>query len=182
MYNEIIQYIKNRNDEFVKKWTEEVRQSEFMTHYVELPDEELVKRGEAVYSNLINWLKSGASNDSSEQYFESVGVERINEGFSLTEINYAFSLTKKVLFNSLLNEGEFQDKLDSKQSIELMFTLGNFFDLGNFYIVRGYSAQITKKLNESNKFSREEVEKIMSKSSLDSEELDSDDIIWRHVY
>lgn len=182
MYDNIIKYIQNNTADFVKKWSDSVRESDFMTHYIELSDDELSRRCSAVYKNLINWLKSGASDDSSEQYFESVGIDRINEGFSLTEINYAFFLTKKVLFSTLLNDEAFLKEKNSKQTIQLMFTLGNFFDLGNFYIVRGYSAQISKKLNESKKFSREEVEMIMSKSQLDEDELDNDDIIWRHVY
>jgi hypothetical protein len=182
MFDKVIQYINENSNNFIKKWSEEIQQSEFMIHYKTLPYDELSHRGEAVYLNLIKWLEEGASNDNSEQYFEAVGAERIKEGFSLTEVNYAFYLTKKVLFNSFLKENEFVKSLAPDHAVEMMFTLGNFFDLGNFFIIRGYGAQILKRLNESDKLSTEEINKIMAKDSLDDPDLDNDEIIWRHIY
>ena len=153
-----------------------------MTHYKTLPKEELSHRINAVYFNLIKWLKEGASNDNSEQYFEAVGAERIKEGFSLTEINYAFYLTKKVLFGTLLQDNDYISSFSSEGTVEMMFTLSNFFDLGNFFIVRGYSAEVIKRLDATEKLSKEEITNIMIKGSLDDPELENDDIIWRHIY
>jgi len=182
MQDKVISFIKSRIPNLAENWSKEILHLDFMDHYKNLSEEELKKRNNAVYKNLIEWFESGASNATAEQYFEGLGAKRFKEGFALTEINYAFFLDKKVLFKEINDDIGFTKELGSAEAVNLICTLGNFFDLGNFYIIRGYNSAMIEKLENSNKFSSGELDNLMFKGSLDEDDLDNDDIIWRHVY
>lgn len=178
---ELISVINSKIDELVDVWAGEIKASEYMEHYKTLSEDELHKRGQAVYSNLISWLDSGASQNETEKYFQEVGSERLKEEFSLSEVNYAIYLLKKLLNESLCADEKLLEKINSKEAFELLSQLSNYFDLGRFFVTRGYSNELFERLEKSNKFSKDELKKIMTKDLLDDDELDSDEFIWRHV-
>ena len=62
-----------------------------------------------------------------------------------------------------------------------MAVLNDYFDLGNFYITRGYFNELIAKLDEDRKFSREEIRKLLTQSVMDWDSINDDEIIWRHV-
>ncbi len=165
-YNNLIVSIEDNVDDIVRTWKEEITKSEYMTTYRELPDKALTERGKAVYNNLIQWLQSGASNKEIEQYFERIGAERNREGFPLTEVGYALYLSKKVFWSFSLWKEEITGLFDTGEAIEFMTVLNNYFDLGNFYIIRGYLKELFAKLDESQKFSKEELESYFLKGAL----------------
>lgn len=182
MYEKIIARIKETTESLTEKWASEMKASEYMEHYKTLNDEELKRRGEAVYLNLIKWVESGAKSDQTADYFENVGSDRLQEGFSLTEVYYAIHLVKKVLFEALMTDESFKNLIEPSENIELITSIANYFDLGNFFVVRGFHHEMMNRLENTGKFSKDELSSLMSQGSLDEEELDDDEFIWRHVY
>ncbi len=180
MLNRLLNSLPKHIDALSKKWTHEILASEHMNNYKKLSKEQLEDRAKKVYENLIDWIEKGAENVNAEKYFEHVGVERLNEGFPLIEVYYAIYLTKKVLLKNLneLIESE-PDKIFAKQ-VEDMTILSNFFDLGNFYLIRGYIREAYKRIYDTKKISPDELNKIIYQGDLYKEEID-DDFIWRHV-
>jgi hypothetical protein len=155
--------------------------SEYMTTYQKLDEVKVIEREELVFKNFINWLKNGASNDEAEKYFEKVGADRFNEGFPLTEINYALYITKKVFWSTIAWKKELFEDSEFHQLIEYMTILNNYFDLGSFYLIRGYINKLFTKLDISDKLTREEIHTILVRGAFDDDELDKSDFVWRHV-
>lgn len=179
--NELAAIIKNEINSFTAKWAEEIKKSEYMDHYRNLDGDELFRRGEILYLNLISWLEDGASNVEIEGYFQGIGIERIKEGFSLTEINYAIYLLKVILNDYLVSNKDLISSTDSTNAFEINSILNNYFDLGIFFVTRGYSQELFSRIERTNKFSKEQLNKIISKGALEEEDADSDDFVWRHV-
>jgi len=181
IYKNLIPVIEKNLDTLALMWYEELRKSEHMEQYKSLDEESILQRGRAVYSNLVKWLDAGASSDDTEDYFEGVGAKRLKESFSLTEVNYAIYLIKKVLLDFIPSNDEYFNNLDSSEAIKLMRSLSDYFDLGIFFITRGYLHELISRLEESKKFTQEELKSIFKESSFDKEDLDSEEFIWRHV-
>ena len=97
VYESLIAIVEKNVDNLADKWTKEVNKCQYLQTYRALTPEELLQRGQKLFSNLLNWLETGASNDDAANYFQKVGANRIAEGFPLTEIYYALYLEKKVL-------------------------------------------------------------------------------------
>lgn len=166
LYKNLISVVEGNIDNITKIWLGEIKKSEYMITYGTYNDQELIKRGKAVFVNLIKWLEAGAFNKEVELYFENVGAERVREGFPLAEVNYALYLTKKVFWSFSLWKEEITNFLDTSEAIEFMTVLNNYFDLGYFYIIRGYLNELFNKLDESKRFTKDELQNYFIKGAL----------------
>lgn len=183
-FSKFINKIRIDKNSLARTWSELVGKSEYMEKYKELEKEVILERGEAVFTHLANWLESGASNDVAEEYFESVGQERFKEGFPLSEVVYAHHLVKKIFWSSIAWDKGFVDQTEStkcENCVEFWTILNNYFDLGNFYITRGYFQSIFENIDGLENSSVEEFKKYLKHGSIDSDDLDKEKFIWRHV-
>lgn len=180
-YLRLISYVENNLNTLARTYYEQIKKSDYMKTYQKLDPKKAIEREELVFLNLIDWLKSGASNDEAEKYFERVGAERFAEGFPLSEVNYALYLTKKVFWSAVAWKFEITGHMSNPELLEFITILGNYFDLGSFYITRGYFREMFDRLDASAKFSKDEIQNIFVRGAFDSDELNKSEIVWRHV-
>jgi len=157
-FSKIIKFIEANIHNLSHAYYDQIKQSEFTRTYQQFDESKVIERAEKVFQNFIEWLKTGASNDKAEKYFESIGAERFREGFPLTEVNYALYTTKKVFWSFIAWKEELFDEMDFVQIIECTTILNNYFDLGNFYIIKGYVNELISKIDE---YSKEEIKKYL---------------------
>ncbi|MEJ5351053.1 MAG: hypothetical protein WHS65_05615 [Melioribacteraceae bacterium] len=160
-FSKIIHFLEDNISSLSNAYYEQVMQSEFMKTYQKFDKAKVIERAEKVFLNFVDWLKKGASNIEAEKYFENVGAERFREGFPLTEVNYALYTTKKVFWSYIAWKEELFEGLDFVNTIEYITILNNFFDLGNFYITKGYIQELVNKIDESAQYSKEEIKKFL---------------------
>jgi len=171
VYESLIAILEKNLDRLTETWVKEVNNSQYLETYNNLADEELFNRGNILFSNLQDWLMKGASNDEAAKYFQEIGRQRIDEGFPITEVYYALYLEKKVLWSYVAEKDEVTGVLKAQDAIEFMTVINNYFDLGNFYIIRGYMHELYAHLTESEKFTKEELEEIFTKGALYQESI-----------
>lgn len=171
VYESLIAILETNLNKLTKTWVKEIKSSEYLETYNKLPDKELFSRGNILFSNLQDWLMKGASNDEVVDYFQKIGSDRINEGFPLSEVYYALYLEKKVLWNYVAEKDEVTGVLKAQDAIEFMTVINNYFDLGNFYIIRGYMHELYSHLTKSDKFTKEELEEVFTKGALYQESI-----------
>ncbi len=181
MYNKLISIVEKNYDEMCKVWLKEVQKSEHMKHYQSFNEEEIVNRGTAVLDNLLKWLKAGAKSEEVENYYSEVGAARLKEGFPLTEVHYAIYLIKKIFWSYIDWKDAISGTFEQSTATQIMTIFNNYFDLSNFYITRGYFNELFNALNESKKFSKEELKRYLIKGAIELDTIEEDDIIWRHV-
>ncbi|MCB9209118.1 MAG: RsbRD N-terminal domain-containing protein [Ignavibacteriales bacterium] len=162
VYESLIAIVESHLDNLTDTWVQEVKRSQYLDTYKKLTDSELSKRGNILFSNLLDWLLKGASNDDAAKYFLEIGDKRFKEGFPLTEVYYALYLEKKVLWSFVAWKDEVSGILKALDAIEFMTVINNYFDLGDFYIIKGYNEQLFIQLKETGKFTSEELENIFA--------------------
>jgi hypothetical protein len=171
LYKDLIPLVENNIETLAKTWVQEVKSSTYMQTYHKLEEDVLKKRGVLLYTNLAKWLKSGAKNEEVEDYFYNVGIERNQEGFPLSEVNYALYLEKKVFWSFVGWKEEVTSKFEVTEIIELMTLLNNYFDLGDFFIIRGYLEELFKNLDNALNYSKEDIENFLAKGGLYQEKI-----------
>jgi hypothetical protein len=57
---------------------------------------------------------------------------------------------------------------EKTETVEFITVLNNYFDLGDFFIIRGYFSELFDKLDKSQKFTKDEIEHILVKGAADS--------------
>ena len=106
------------------------------------------------------------------------------EGFPLTEVIYALYLVKKVFWCCVAwakEDTELKPHDNCEYCIEFLTILGNYFDLGNFYLTRGYFQSIFKELDKTSLAEKDEMKKFLQKGIINLEDLDKEEFIWRHI-
>jgi len=166
VYESLIAIVELCQKDLTKSWVEEILQSDYMGTYRTLTNVQILQRGEALFGNLLKWLERGADSDEVEEYFVKVGEDRFTEGFPLSEINYGLYLEKKVLWKYVNWKEEVTGKFTTPEAIEFMTVLNNYFDLGNFFIIKGYIQALFDRLVESGKLSEDELKNYIGKGAL----------------
>jgi len=172
--------LKSDLEQLLSEWTQEIKNSEYMISYQKLSDKDLVERGKIVLQNFVLWLENGADNKAISIYFEEVGAARLKEEIPLTDIVIALFLTKKILRN-YLRSLSFLKKANTDTVFECNNLLSTFFDLGNFFISKGYTQKLYESLNELKKLSSDEFDAVLKNSFLQDDDFYSDDIFWDPV-
>ncbi len=162
-FSKIISFLESNTTSLSNAFYEQIIQYDMMKTYKQLEKPVVIERAEKLFLHFIDWLKKGASNEKAEKYFEKVGAERFHEGFPLTEVIYALFTTKKVFWSFIAWKEELFDDMDYVKLIEYVTILNNFFDLGNFFIVKGYINELISKMDESLGYTKEEIKKFLLK-------------------
>lgn len=162
-FSNIIHFLEGNISTLSNAFYEQVEHSKELKTYRQIDKSIVIERAENVFNQLINWLKTGASNVDAEKYFESVGSERFQEGFPITEVINALYVTKKIFWSFIAWKEELFNKYDYLQIIEYMTVLNNFFDIGNIFIIKGYVNELINKIDESSEYSKEEIKKFLLK-------------------
>ncbi|MBN2432058.1 MAG: hypothetical protein JXQ27_11300 [Acidobacteria bacterium] len=166
----LIDYLQRHPEKMARRWMEKVRQSEHMEQYNTLNDAELIRRGMTLFEHLGRWLDHSVSRNEIGRYFVTVGQERFDEQFPLCELNYAIYLEKKVFWEFVQSEGILINPVQMMRAMELITAIGEFFDLGNFYLARGYLASMYLAIKKSGRLSPGELEKFFFPGSFLSAE------------
>jgi hypothetical protein len=173
--------VDDQINELKREWLDEVRQSDYLTTYKSFSDNDIINRGEAVYTHLSEWLKEGATNKRSEEYFEKVGSIRFQERFPLTEVHYAIYLLKKIFWNKIDWRDKVTGAFETSNATKIMNVFNDYFDLASFSVTKGYFNELLNAIGDDKKLSKEDLKSLLTKGKLDPEVLEDDEFIWRHV-
>lgn len=149
IYESLIVIIEQNIESLSINWFKALKNSAYMQTYNALTDPEIMRRGKSLFNNLHAWLNRGAAGDEVEDFFLSIGSTRLKEGFPLSEVNYALFLEKKTMIEMITGKKEITESLNSDEIVDIMSILNSYFDLGLFYITRGYLSELYNDL-ESN--------------------------------
>ncbi len=166
VYKKLLNTIKERLDTMATEWLSEVRKNEYFKTYQKLEDEVIRKRGGILYAQLAQWLQSGGDFKKSEEYFFNLGAERYEEGFPLTEVHLALYVTKKIFWRNIDWRETITGSFQTEHAQEIMGVLNDYFDLGNFYVTRGYFQTLLKHIGDEKCLKKDEIEKLLCKGNL----------------
>ncbi len=161
VYESLITILETNIEPLAEMWAAEVKASGYMHKYKALSLDELEKRGNVLFTNLLKWLRTGAYNEEVEYYFDGVGRQRMAEGIPLAEIEHGLYLEKKVVWSFVVWKEEILYELAREEMIEVMSIINNYFDLGSFSIIHGYLDEMTNKLKTAGYLEKGEIKKII---------------------
>jgi hypothetical protein len=132
----LIKVIQNHSSDLARKWLQNVQKSSTTPTYHTFDEISLLERVHNVYANLEKWLEK--ENSQVERYYTDLGAERLEEGFKLSEVLSALSITRRVLWDHVLTQGLLDSALDLYQALELNNQVVLFFDKAAYYVAVGY--------------------------------------------
>jgi hypothetical protein len=122
------------------RWIDLVRNHPGTPTYRSYNEEELYKRAFRVYSQLGRWLSRDTTKSDIAEEYSALGARRKQEGFKLSEVIQALTITRRVLWFKVLQDGLLDNALDLRSALDLHNQVVHFFDRAIFFTAVGYEA------------------------------------------
>lgn len=134
----LVDLIENGADELTMNWLHDVCENDCTPTYRSFDRLKLYERAFMVFSQLGKWISRETTKEEIARHYMTLGAERREEGFSLSEVIHALILTRRHLWMKVLDEGLLDTILDFYQAIELNNRVTLFFDRAIYYTILGY--------------------------------------------
>lgn len=121
-------------------WVSEVCSHKSTVKYSKYSHDILYERAHTVISQFSDWMTTPKGQKTHIwDYYTKVGQQRCEQGFKLSEVLSALSLTRKHIFAHVLaKRNVWKKSIAMYQVLEFMWQVNYFFDKANYYIACGY--------------------------------------------
>ena len=143
--------LEHRN--FAVRWKNMVRKAQQLKHYNTLDDEALVEGDSDIYPLLGKILDKGLDRSLMGSFFVTMGKNRMQEGYPISEIIYAVNLAQKIIIEYIMTEFAPENPSRMYQSMGIVSQISEFFLLGCFYLTKGYLEAVYTQMNNYDKLS-----------------------------
>lgn len=104
-----------------------------------VPAQELKMRTHEIYRNLSDWILAKTESEIEERYV-GLGMRRAKQGVPFSEFLFALNATKECLWQYLQQEGLLEDPVELLGDLDLLHSLGRFFDRAAYSASIGYES------------------------------------------
>ena len=134
----LVKMIEHDADKLSIRWLEDVRKRPETPTYHTFEPDELYRRVHLVYSQLGKWISYETSKEDIAAHYTALGAQRRKEGFALSEVIYALTLSRRYIWLKVLSDGFLDTALDLHKAMELNNRVILFFDRAIYYTALGY--------------------------------------------
>lgn len=134
----LIETVEKNAEQIARLWIQDVTANRSTPTYGTFDKARLYRRVHSVLSQFDKWLGGYYSDSDIRDFYMDLGRERKREGFKLSEILSALSLTRKHIWEFALTRGMWQKTIDIYMALELDRRIMIFFDKAAFYTAQGY--------------------------------------------
>ncbi len=99
-----------------------------------------------LYSHLGNWLLGDAEKGEVPTYYSGLGKRWFEEGFALHEIVQALIITKRHVWDIVVEKGMTGTPKELDAAVDLITILHRFFDMAIYYSIAGYYQPLGMKI------------------------------------
>ena len=136
--DKLIRLIEQNADVISLRWLEAVRTNKSTPTYARFAPDYSCERNKIVIKQFGKWLGGYYSNKDIKNFYRQLGKDRKSEGFALSEVISALSLTRKHVWEFALSQQMWTKTIDIYMTLELERRMMLFFDKAAYHIVKGY--------------------------------------------
>ena len=155
----LIDNLNLKAQDFAARWKNMVRKAPQLKCYNTMDDDALIEGNAVVYPILAKTIDRGLDRSLLGNFFVTLGKSRMQDGFPISEIIYAISLSEKVLIEYIMSEFAPESPVKMYQSMGVISTISEFYLLGCFYLTKGYLEAVYTKMNVHDSVSEELLKK-----------------------
>jgi hypothetical protein len=138
MSDKLVELIEKNAKQLSTNWLSDVRKHPDTPTYHKYNEKELYNRAFDVYSRLSNWISRETSKEEISKHYQALGIKRRKEGFALSEVIQALTITRRHIWLKVMSEGFLDSALDMYKALELSNRVILFFDRAIHYTALGY--------------------------------------------
>jgi len=138
--DKLVKFIEKNAEIISYRWLNDVKTSKSTPTYAKSDQDFSLQRNLFVVGQFGKWLGGYYNDNDIRKYYRNIGIERKKEGFALSEILSAISLTRKHIWEFALSQRVWTGTIDIYMKLELERRMALFFDRASFYAAKGFEA------------------------------------------
>lgn len=146
--DKLVELVEKHSEEILKRWTSRLLSDPTTSSYTSANLKFIEDKARAVMKNLGQWVSYDTTKEDVGRRYAAEGIELFRMGIPLCETVRALMVLRRTLWNFVLNESAFDSAFQLHQILELSDRVVLFFDRALYYMVRGYTEAMSKKMNE----------------------------------
>ncbi len=139
--DKLIRIIEQNVEVISLRWLKDVSTNHSTPNYAKFPPEASFARIRIVIEQFGKWLGGNYSDEDVRNFYRQLGANRKMEGFGISEVISALSLTKKHIWEFALSQHMWTKTIDIFMSLEIERRLMLFFDIAAYHIAKGYEGE-----------------------------------------
>ncbi len=149
LYRKFIALVEDHAELLTQQWIEEVKTNPATPGYKKIPNEVLHHRAYDDYVRLGNLLlEEDPSFHKQAAHYMKLGRDRATEDIKLSELLYAFTLSRVVLWRYVVDQGIINGTLDLQQALDFYQKVTNFYDKASYFVAVGYEKYLAGEHHE----------------------------------
>lgn len=136
--DKLIQLIESNAETITGRWLKDVTSRKSTATYGKHDPDTSFMRNKDVVKHFGDWLGGLYSDRDIRNFYNRLGQDRKKEGYALSEVLSALTLTRKYIWEFALSQGMWDKTIDIYMALELERRMMLFFDKAAYYISRGY--------------------------------------------
>ncbi len=133
----LVRLIEHHSTALAEGLMRKVEASEKCSDLRKVPRHEIEERSREIYQHLSEWLVNKTEADI-ERWYRTIARRRFEQGVSLSQLYWAFVITKEHLWDYLIHEGATESPLDLRAGFELIRLMEQFFETAIYYVSLEY--------------------------------------------
>jgi hypothetical protein len=155
----LVDALNLNSGDFALKWRDRIRKTPHLRHYQGMGDDALREVNTRFYPLLARCLERGMDRQVIGDFFVRLGKSKMEDGFPVSEVIYAVSLTQKTVLEYIMTDFAPENPLRMYQSMGIVTQVSEFFLLGTFYLIKGFLEQTYVSMNSLDAVSEELLKK-----------------------
>lgn len=139
--DKLIKIIEHNAEVIAARWLNDVMTNKSTPTYATSDSKVSLQRIMWVIGQFEKWLGGYYSKKDLREYYLKLGCERKKEGFELSEVLSAISLTRKHIWEFALSQQMWTSTIDIYSALELERRMMLFFDRASYYTARGFEKE-----------------------------------------
>lgn len=137
----LVELIQKNANIIARRWINDVTTNDSTPNYKKFKLDILYVRVMTVLSQFEKWLEGDYMNEDIKVFYSNLGRKRKKEGFELSEVLSALSLSRKHIWKFSLSQGIHSKTIDIYRILELERRIVIFFDKASHYVCKGYEGK-----------------------------------------
>ena len=155
----LIDALQFKSRDFAIRWKDLIRKTPQLKHYHNMDDEALIEAGKPFYHLLARVLDRGLDRSLIGDFFVTLGKNRLQGDFPVSEVIYALHLIHEVVIDYLMTDFAPENPVRMYQAMGAMSRITEFFLLGSFYITKGFLEETYMRMSVHDEISEELLKK-----------------------
>jgi hypothetical protein len=161
----LVELVEKHSDIIVKRWTKQLFDDPSTSSFTKENLKYVEGKARNILKQLGTWVSYDTTKDEVGHLFANEGIEYFKMGIPLCEVIRAVFVLRRTLWLFVQNESVLNSSFELHQMTELSDRVILFFDRSEYYIIRGYTEEMNRKITELWKIDSKETEKIFFQRS-----------------